>query len=827
MAELNLELKEPFRLSSDEKINYRSRKQGNLKGYMSLFAIGFLIYLVAVCPILFRHKGLFFYYGDYNVQQVPFYILAHRAIRSGNFFWNWNLDLGGDLLEDMSFYLLGSPFFWLTIPFSEKLIPYLMPFLMALKFGIASANSYLYIRRYTKTFRGAATGALIFAFSGFNTCNIVFNHFTDAVAFFPIVLMNFEKLMAGCEHRGKLSGNFTAFAFTITFCSIINYYFFFGMALFLALYFWIRYAFEKDIWCFIKRVWTTLLAFICGLMIAAAFLLPAVMGLVGNSRLTDYISGYDAIAYSSGYLYWDIIKSLVMLPDIIGRGTLFYTDAVKNASLASYLPMFGLTGVFALFVPGKKVAPWLKKMLLACLIIAFIPGLNSAFSLFNAQYYARWYYMPVMLMALATAMCIENTDPGPVRRGSLCSTMLFLLFVIIALLPVRNDEGEFVFMEMALNKEIFWLDVLGTAVFYAALILILFLSQKLMTRLSLLMGAAITAATFGSMITLINGSYLISDYGREMWQMQMLETAPASFGEEFYRIETDHTATNYEMSWGIPTIHCFLSTVSGGIFDFYNDTCGITRKVESDSPLSRKGLRAILSARYYLENTRINDNREFESGDGTADYNLTGSIGADNGFTVFENLNFIPMGFSFDYYISESEWKKLEPASVDYQLVKVLILPDDKISDVEKAFPSMTKLTASDLSAARDDMDIFRMQCALRRESACTEFKTLKSGFEAVSANNSEDRLVFFSVPYAKGFRAEVDGAETEIIKADFGLMAVRVPLGVHVVSLRYFPPYLQKGIILSIIGLVLLITSSLLFKSRDLDFDSSSYNDE
>lgn len=53
-----------------------------------MFLSAFLMYVLAILPILISRGLPFFYYGDYNVQQVPFYIAAHRAVRSGEFFWN-------------------------------------------------------------------------------------------------------------------------------------------------------------------------------------------------------------------------------------------------------------------------------------------------------------------------------------------------------------------------------------------------------------------------------------------------------------------------------------------------------------------------------------------------------------------------------------------------------------------------------------------------------------------------------------------------------------------------------------------------------------------
>ena len=195
------------------------------------FVLAGLMYLLAALPILIIHKGLFFYYGDYNVQQVPFYILAHRAIRSGSLFWNFGLDLGGPLIGDLSFYLTGSPFFWLTLPFPERAVPYLMPCLMALKYATGATLAYLYIRRFVKNPLSARAGGLLYAFSGFNACNIVFNHFTDAVCFFPLLLITFDDLVAIdlAEDDGVRNAfrPFLRFALTVTLLAVINYYFFF------------------------------------------------------------------------------------------------------------------------------------------------------------------------------------------------------------------------------------------------------------------------------------------------------------------------------------------------------------------------------------------------------------------------------------------------------------------------------------------------------------------------------------------------------------------------------------------------------------------------
>lgn len=793
--------------SDDDKAKVQNREFGKVKMWFCMFFLGVFMYVVAALYVIIKHKGLFFYYGDYNVQQVPFYILAHRAIRNGQFFWNWNLDLGGDLTADFAFYLMGSPFFWITIPFPESFLPYMMPYLMALKYGVASANAFLYMRRYTRTNRAAQLGAILFAFCGFNATNIVFNHFTDAVAFFPLLMIAFENLCAFDNGKKgfKISrSRWIFFAVMTCVCSVVNYYFFFGQVIFLGLYFLLRYVPGRKLSDTAKNLVRLITAGITGIMVAGLFLVLAFNGVAGNSRLDNILLGYDVVVYSSGFMYWDIIKSMIMLPDIIGRGTLFFTTTVKNASLAVYLPMFGLAGVIAYFRAFKGKSDWKKRMLFVSLIIAFIPVFNSAFSLFNSQYYARWFYMPILIMSLVTCEMVERDRGDNLRTGTLATIIMFLLLIVIAILPSRDDDGNIVYMQMVSNSDIFWRDVLGTAVFSSILILIVFLSRKIRSRVNLSFAGTVFAGCIGTMIILINGSSLISDYGMEQWKLQMIDTRPTIDESSFARIETDSTSTNYEMRWGIPTIHCFLSTVPSQIFDFYEGAAGITRSVESDSPLSRAGLRALLSARYYVENSRINDSDEFLNSEGTFDYEQISLVEEMNGFTLFENTNYIPMGFTFDYYTSQSDWTAADASDQDMSLVKVLILPDEVASTYHG---SMIRLSASDI--ANDEIDIyqFRSLCNQRRASACTKFTTTKNGFEAVTKDFKEYELVFFSVPNVEGMTATVDGKKVDIVTADYGLMAIPVNKGSHVITVKYLPKGIYLGLSISIIGIIILIS--------------------
>ena len=64
-------------------------------GWLLAFGIALLAAGIMFLPFLIMDRGLFFFFGDFNVQQVPFYQMIHDAIRSGNFFWSWYHRPGG------------------------------------------------------------------------------------------------------------------------------------------------------------------------------------------------------------------------------------------------------------------------------------------------------------------------------------------------------------------------------------------------------------------------------------------------------------------------------------------------------------------------------------------------------------------------------------------------------------------------------------------------------------------------------------------------------------------------------------------------------------
>ena len=83
------------------------------------------------------------------------------------------------------------------------------------------------------------------------------------------------------------------------------------------------------------------------------------------------------------------------------------------------------------------------------------------------------------------------------------------------------------------------------------------------------------------------------------------------------------------------------------------------------------------------------------------------------------------------------------------------------------------------------------------------QFSVTKEGFTAKTRYNSE-KLVCFSVPYCKGWSAEINGVPAEVDKINGGLCGIRVPEGLCEITFTYRTPGLTVGIICTIAGILL-----------------------
>lgn len=756
-----------------------------LQAFLLALAISTAVFL----PFVIMDHGLFFYYGDFNVQQIPFYRLVHDAVRAGEWYWNWDTDLGVNFIGSYGFYNLFSPFFWLTLPFPSDAVPYLMAPLLVLKTATAALTSCLYIGRFTRDARYAVFGSLLYAFSGWATYNIFFNHFHEVLAFFPLMLWALERLVAD----GKRGG----FLLVVALNCMVNYWFFIGSALFTILYVLVRtlsHGWEMSF----KKFFTIAFEAVLGVLLACFALLPSVMAILGNPRTTgdNLLTGWGFWLYSHEQRQPAILESIFFPPDIPARPNFFPDHGAKWASLSAWLPMVGPSFLLAYLLSTPR--SWIKRLLYLCLVMAMVPGLNSFFILFNNSYYARWFYMPILLMALASALALERYLRSPeavcLPRGLKWTAIISALFVLaIGLTPREKDGMTLIGLEE--YPERLWIYAAIVALGLAASWLLVHgLSRRpdffRLTCLSLSCICAVYAVTMLAM------GRAHSDDREWLRTVALPGREELSLPEEesgFARSDLYDSMDNLGMYWGLPNIQAFHSIVPVSLMEFY-PSVGVKRDVSSKPQPEYYALRALLSVRWL-----------FVAEDADAQYQPSTRYftywGNQLGYNIYENDNYLPMGFGYRYYITRTEWEEQSEEKRQKLLLRAVLIEDDASPRIRHIIDPLPETELQEHSEERFLADVQERRDSVSRSG----FTRDRKGFTS-SLTLNEEQIVFYSVPYDKGWSATVNGVPTQVLMVNGGFLGVPVPAGESTVRFDYCAPGLRAGIVLSFAALAVFL---------------------
>lgn len=767
----------------------RSGEKKEKEKYLLLFIVAFVGMLIAFLPTMITNDGIFLYYGDFNSQQMMFYEHANEMVRNGNMAWDWGTDLGANFIGSYSFYLLGSPFFWLSTLFPLKAVPFLIPWLLCLKTAVASVTAYAFIRRFVSNTNACFAGAMLYAFSGFQAYNVFFNHFHDVTAFFPLLLLGFEMLV-----QDKKKG---AFAIAVGICASISYFFFVCEVVFVVIYFFIRCT-DKEFKIDMKTFGLLIFEAVVGVMLSAIILLPACIEVLSNPRLDGRLYGMDMVFYNENVRIPRIIQAFFMMSDMPARINILTSDKAKWASLAGYLPMFSMCGVIAFMRTKKK--HWATKLIAVSGIMACIPILNSAFVLFNSSYYARWYYMPILIMCLMTAKVISD-NKDDLKKGYLPVVIVCAFFLIIGMLP-KKENGELVFGKVPEYPELYYIQAIITIVMTFALGSIIYFAsdhkkyhQIVAVTTSVACVVCMTASVCYGAAQASSLHYQYIDdaiYGKEDLDMEKLDAKYTDSDNNFYRIDTSPNVDNWCMFWGLSSMRTFHSVVPTSIIDFYQ-AIGQTRDVASRMETNLYPLRGLFSVRYYFNQVQ-NQGTPLEYMDTLEGFKY---VDTQNGFHIYENENWIPMGFAYDKYIDDSAIKSANDVDKTNLLLEALVLNNEQVAKYSGV------ITRYDQSSEVRDRETYKAACKDKQQNSCYYFKEDTNGFDA-KINLEDDKLVFFSVPYEDGWTATVNGAESEIEKVSYGFMAVLCHDGENEIRFNYKTAGLTEGKIITLSGFII-----------------------
>lgn len=736
-----------------------ARVSKSYTGIMRCIWISFIVAGLTFIFFIIQGDGVFTVADDYNYQQLTFGATVWSAIRSGDIGqWVWNLDLGSSLITGFSFYNLGSPFLWISLLFPKGSYPYLAGYLYIAKYVVASLSAYIYLRHVVRSDSKESeyiviVGALLYAFSGYQTTNLMF-HFHDSVAFFPLLLWGIENI----DNKRRRP----AFIAAIFINCLVNYFFFVQEAAFMVVYYLIRYwgISRRD---YIRGIFTCLICGLLGVGMASVLFIPNMLYILGNNRAE--------ITFDLEHILYDFRTFLFLIKGILLPGDTMNAESIVRGSnydsTSCYLPLVGLSMVIAFIIADIS---WIRNLICLLFAINFIPILRSGFMLFTESY-QRWWYMFVLILALATVKVLREPDQYPIKLGIGAYLSIVIIYIIwIQYLDRMNSDEPFIYSQEH------WMVYCAIAIIGPMILAALYRMRwgrsgvvLAFTMLFCILTTALTLYYYRVNSTTDTNAY-IHDY-EAATQLEIIN--------DQYRYDiTDNLFTAPGDAAGYAA---FTSTIenSSRRFDTLMDLYSTSQNWRR---LTIPGLPELLGAKYGVKRDSDHDN-------------IIDTV-TKEGFTLYvTEQEAFPIGFAINKYIYEEELIDLPQEDRAIALMHAAVIRSE---DEEMV---ITRMQHIDMGAINYDVPVADL-ISYASQYAVKNFSRSSHGFTCTTSYKT-DQMVYFTVPNDTGWTATIDGVQVSIIDSG-GMMLLPVPAGSHQIIMTYSTPGLHVGIVVSLVSFII-----------------------
>jgi len=728
------------------------------------FVFCFAVSFVFMQSVAASTDGLYYQGRDFVQQQVLFTKVIAQSLRDGRVFYSHLMEVGMGFQEAFFHYGIGSPFTWLISLFSAENYERTVVFWLALKIACAALSAFCLTARYAKTPFGAFVGAVLYALSPWQITNLFYN-FSDALVFFPLLILGLDLLM---EDEKPL-----LFPLAVAAAACTNLMFFVSEGVFLILYFLLKllcgeYTLTR------RRFFACAGMTVLGLMLSGAFLIPSVIAVLGHPRRNlPFESIRQMLLYPSDQ-FSDLLRAWLLPGDFLTYKALFMETNTVQPDAAPAVFGIVLSGSWCL----KNRKSCLARLLLCCFVFSFIPVLNSAFTLFSSEYYARWLFMPSLFLSITTALALEDMSLS-LKGGFLMTSALVAAFCANA--AVRHFSGREVVRGPARLAYLVALAASGLA--FCALL------RKFQKKTVWKASVIVVLAGY-----ILASGFFTGYYGKYMMVLQGFRADDfwnddiGLNDEGYYRVDASNSYINKGLVIGRPSLSSFTSALQKSESDFYA-ALGVQRTVNSWYTYRLEALRALMSCRYIF----VTDGLNLQP-DGILPHATYLREGA--GMEIYEYDRFIPMGFAFRYAMAESEFMEIPESERCNALLRVLVVPDgskDAITDTCE----FEWLSARDFADGKYTEDMIVSDIEYHRAHTADRFEETRDGFAAEYTSGRKD-ILFLSVFWNTGFRATVNGKPSDVLRVDIGMIGIAVEPGVNEISLSFRESGAAAGILSS-----------------------------
>jgi hypothetical protein len=200
-------------------------------------------------------------------------------------------------------------------------------------------------------------------------------------------------------------------------------------------------------------------------------------------------------------------------------------------------------------------------------------------------------------------------------------------------------------------------------------------------------------------------------------------------------------------------------------------------------------LLGLLNVKYVLTSSRLGPKR----------LRYLQLLDVDENIHIYENLSCLPRAFIVH---------RVQVSEDGQGVLRILLEPGFDLGSeivLEKLPPPgfVARVAESDVELSRPEGD-GAGQGGIAQATA--EIARYEPNYVQIEANSSDDGFLFLSDSYYPGWKAYVDGNETEIYQADYAFRAVYLTSGQHTVEFSYEPRSFRVASLASALALLAVI---------------------
>ena len=655
-----------------------SKKKENLF-YLGLYTLVF----AAMCLIVFQqfwsagkslvwgidgwtqHYKALQFYSDWLQGIAKNLLENHRLIIP---LWSECIGYGSDIITTLHYYVIGDPLCLLSVFVPDRYMINFYDALIILRLYLAGLSLYAFCRYRNKreeretgwknwliNSTGMLAAVFVYLFSGYVfVMGLHHPYFLNPMIYLPLMLIGVEKIL---EKKSP-----ALFIAMVCISAVSNFYYFYMIGCNVIVYVLVR-LFTKygvhDFKTIVCKLLQTAGYTLTGICLSGIMLFPVLKLLMQTERMSEQ-SGIQLLYNSDFY---------TNLPAA-------FFSALTVPGMHHTFMAFSMPAVFCLILlfMDKKKKRELKTLFIVLTLVMCLPLAGKIFHGF-AYSSNRWMFGYAMLMACITASEWNNLFHAGWKK--LIGMAVLIAAVIGYLIRWQNGSADIV--------------ISVAAIFMSCILVLLFIFQMLGRRKIWLQSLVLFAVIVVSVGT--NAFYNFSKNGyngsadfMEKENVKAFFDAPADtalrtvLGNDpvlaRYSGSFDAIERNSTLKSGFMSTHYYWSLADKRPAQFFEEM-GINNKNDYNyrNLDDRTVLNSLASVKYYVV-------RSSEEGNVPYGYkklgesNVNTEYGAET-YEVYENMFALPLGYTYDGYISRSDYEKLNSQEKESAILHSVLLEND------------------------------------------------------------------------------------------------------------------------------------------------------